>query len=105
MNVSSGPLLKIGMAVDNDELFVIRVKAACALTGVEYTRGLALRVASYVADQIEIEDGPMVSTAGVDDLKILEALTLVEPSADTSALRERFENSASAVTQFPADAM
>lgn len=84
------------MAVDNDELFVIRVKAACALTGVEYTRGLALRVASYVADQIEIEDGPMVSTAGVDDLKILEALTFVEPSADTSALRERFENSASA---------
>lgn len=87
-----GPLLKVGMAIDNDDLFVIRLKAACALTGVEYNRTLGLQIASYVTDQIDILDGPSVLTQRVDDARILEALSEIDENAVIEGLNERFSD-------------
>ena len=91
--VEFGPLLKVGMAVDNDDLFVIRVRAACSLSGVEYSREVGLRVASFVTDQIDVLEGPSVSTVRVDDLRIIEALKRVNVDADTDGLGDRFAQS------------
>ena len=83
MSQQTPALLRIAFAIDNDDIFVLRLKAACALSGVEYTRELAFKIALHVVDQITSTDGLDVNTRGVDDIRILEAIQNAHNEADT----------------------
>ena len=76
-------LLRIGMAVDNDDVFVLRIKSACSILGVDYSRALGFVVARAVAKDIKVMEGPAISTAGVKDQDILNAVAGASPGAET----------------------
>jgi len=73
-------LFKIARAVDGDDFFAMRVKIACELGGIPYTRDVLLTVAQAVADAITVDDAGAVSTSGVTDEAIITAL----PQAETA---------------------
>lgn len=73
--MSSSVLIAVGMALDNDDVFVLRLKTAFSLVGAEYTRPNAQAVVLRVLDQIKItEAGPAISTSGVEDRRVLRAV-------------------------------
>lgn len=74
-------LLKIARAVDGDDLFAMRVRIACELANVEYTRPVLLHVARQVADTITCTPEGTVDTAGVDDEAIMTAIADLEGDA------------------------
>ena len=76
-------LLRIGMAVDNDDVFVLRMKSACAIFDVSYTRALGFQIAKSVVTDIRVTDGPVIDTSQVKDQAILDALTKAIPGAET----------------------
>jgi hypothetical protein len=67
-------LLKIARAVDGDDLFAMRVKIACELKKITYSRDVLLTVAQAVADHITVDDAGAVDTTGVPDEAIIDAL-------------------------------
>jgi len=67
-------LFKIARAVDGDDFFAMRVKIACELNAVAYTRDVLLTVAQAVADAITVDDAGTVSTSDVTDDAIIAAL-------------------------------
>lgn len=71
-------LFKIARAVDGDDFFAMRVKIACELGSIPYTREVLLTVAQAVADAITVDDAGAVSTSGVTDDAIVAAMPRVE---------------------------
>lgn len=75
-------LLKIARAVDGDDWFVTRVRIACDLQSVTYTRDVALRVAQACASAITLDQFQTVDTTGVSDDQITAAVqAYVAPTA------------------------
>ena len=67
-------LFKIARAVDGDDFFRMRVQIACELAGAEYSRQQLLTVAQAVVDGITVDDMGAVSTTGVTDEAIEQAI-------------------------------
>lgn len=76
-------LLKVVRAVRGDDWFVERIRAACVLAGVDYTERLAMQVAADVVDDIDIDEDFAVSTSGVSDSTIIDALaSITQPTQE-----------------------
>ena len=72
--MSSSILIAVGMALNNDDVFVLRLKTACSLIGVDYTQDLAEKAVVKVLDQIQVREGPAICTDAVEDSRILSAI-------------------------------
>lgn len=78
-------LLKIARAVDGDEWFSVRVKIACELGGVPYSRNVALRVARACTNNIDVDEFQRVDTSAVPDEDIEAAVAAYQAPAGGGA--------------------
>ena len=81
----------VWMALHNDDLFVMRIRAACGMLEVAYDEQVAYRVIAEVADQITTGEGPSIRTDDVDDDRILMTIgTLHGKTSEAFALIAAF---------------
>ena len=83
--------LKAALAVDSDPWFLMRLKVACEMAGVDYTRHLGVAVASACAEWISVTHEMTVDTTGVTDEQISVAVAAYEPPAPEPAVTPETE--------------